>query len=119
MKSIIKSSIILLVIDTIYLSLFAAKPFKLMVERIQNKKVTVNYVYAAITYILLMFAFNYFIINKKFTYTEAFFLGTCIYGVFDFTNLALFSNYDIRIGLQDSIWGGILFALSLYIYNLV
>ena len=117
MKSIIKSGIILFVIDFIYLSLIAAKPFTKMVSIIQKEPVKVKYVYAAISYILLIISFNYFVLHKKFTYIDTFILGMCVYGVFDFTNLALFNKYNLMIGLQDTIWGGILFTTTLYIYN--
>ena len=42
-------------------------------------------------------------------------LGLIIYGVFDFTNLAIFENYSLKLGLIDMLWGGILFGVSSYI----
>ena len=40
---------------------------------------------------------------------DAFILGLCIYGVFDFTNYAIFKNYNMFIGALDMLWGGILY----------
>ena len=46
-------------------------------------------------------------------------LGIVIYGVFDFTNIALFSNYNLFIAIQDNVVGGTLFYLTkkLFIYS--
>ena len=42
-------------------------------------------------------------------------LGLIIYGIFDFTNLSLFKNYNLKIAIIDTIWGSILFTLTTYI----
>ena len=42
-------------------------------------------------------------------------LGFVIYGTFDFTNLAVFSNYELFLGILDTFWGAILFSLTTYI----
>ena len=117
MKNILKSSIIMLIIDIFYLKFFAASSFLKMVKTIQKSSVDVNYVYAGITYVLMMIAFNYFILFKKGTYIDAFLLGVVIYGVFDFTNMALFSDYKLAIAIQDTLWGGVLFYLTNVLYH--
>lgn len=48
------------------------------------------------------------------TATEAFLLGASVYAVFDFTNYAIFKNYDLRIAIADTLWGGVLFTLVFY-----
>ena len=58
---------------------------------------------------------NYVIYNPS--YYNAFMLGPIIYGGVDLTNLALFKNYDLMIGVQDTIWGGLLFISSKYIFE--
>ena len=42
-------------------------------------------------------------------------LGFIIYSVFDFTNLAIFTNYEVMLAVLDSVWGGILFSLTTFI----
>jgi uncharacterized membrane protein len=39
-------------------------------------------------------------------------LGLVIYGTFNFTNYAMFKNYDMTTGLKDTVWGGVLFFLT-------
>jgi uncharacterized membrane protein len=50
---------------------------------------------------------------------EAFLLGIVIYGVYETTNYALFKNWSILTVFMDTLWGGILFASTCYIINLI
>jgi uncharacterized membrane protein len=36
--------------------------------------------------------------------------GSAVYAVYDFTNLVVFKNYTLSFAIQDTIWGGVLFA---------
>ena len=119
MKDFIILSIIILVLDTVYLSNFGAKPFLKMVEKIQNEKTVLKFSAAGMAYILLILAMHQFIIKDPTNYQKAFILGIIIYGVFDATNMAIFNKYDYKIAIQDTLWGGILFVISLYLYNQV
>ena len=115
MKDIAIISIIILIIDYVYLSNIAAKPFMNMVEKIQKEKAIVKYSSAAFTYALLILAIYKFTPNLN--YLDTFILGFIIYGVFDFTNMALFNKYDLKIAIQDTVWGGVLFVLTKFTYN--
>ena len=118
-KNLILVSASITIIDVLYLSFIGGKPFMKMVENIQGHTVTVDYKYAIIVYLLMIFGFYYFVILKKFTDIETIMLGIVIYGVFDFTNIDLFSNYNLFIAIQDMLWGGTLFYLTkkLFIYS--
>ena len=39
----------------------------------------------------------------------------CIYAVFDLTNYSIFTDYDIRFAIADTLWGGVLFVLTRYL----
>jgi uncharacterized membrane protein len=41
-------------------------------------------------------------------------LGIVVYGVWNFTNMAIFKNYDIVVGLMDLCWGFVLFSAVVY-----
>jgi uncharacterized membrane protein len=62
---------------------------------------------------------NYFIIKPRRSVSDAFLLGIIIYGVYETTNLALFKNWSILTVIIDTLWGGILFATTTYIVNLL
>lgn len=110
--------IILLVIDGIYLSLFG-KQFAKMIELIQSEKFRINLLGAVLSYATIAFALYYFVIKDNRPVYEAFILGVVLYGVFDFTNLALFSKYNFNIGLIDTLWGGILLATTTHVTYLL
>ncbi len=45
------------------------------------------------------------------SHLEAFLMGSSIYAVYDFTNLATLKKYQLPFAIADSIWGGVLFTL--------
>jgi uncharacterized membrane protein len=99
----------MLALDSVYLSTIGGPLFSKMVKGIQNKEMKLN-VYGAIgSYILLILVLYKFIIMERRSLTDAFILGLCVYGVFDFTNIAIFHNYKLLPALIDTVWGGVLF----------
>ena len=77
----------------------------------------INFLGAALCYIFLVTGLNYFIIKPKKSVYDAFLLGLVIYGVYETTNYALFKNWSILTVIMDTLWGGLLFALTTYIVN--
>jgi len=107
-----KAFLTLLILDLIFIQLVLKKRFGNMVMDIQKEPMSVNLIYAFMSYVFIFLTFYYFVIVKKATVKEAFLLGFFTYAIFDFTNLALFKNYSIQTALIDMIWGGTLFALT-------
>ena len=61
-----------------------------------------------------------FIIKERKSPNDAFILGICIYGIFDFTNMAIFKKYEIIPSIIDTLWGGCLFYMvTLITYKIV
>jgi uncharacterized membrane protein len=114
-------SILLVVIDKIYLS-WIYVPISDMIKHIQGSPMTVNKKAVVIVYISLIGAWYMFIYKdmKKYTasmnITRATLLGYFIYSTFDFTNLAILKDYSLNIALIDSLWGGILFATTTTVF---
>ena len=110
----IVSAIVLVLLDSIYLN--AIKDFfGKQVRKVQGSPLKINYTGAILCYIILVLGINYFIIYQNKSVLDAFLLGLLIYGVYETTNYALFSNWSFTTVMIDSIWGGILFALTTYI----
>jgi uncharacterized membrane protein len=105
------AAIIFVVLDGIYLNLVKGA-FSKQIKSIQGSDIQINYIYTAITYIFLIFGLNYFIIQKNRSVKDAALLGLTIYAVYEFTNLALFKNWSIVLGIADTIWGAVLFGLT-------
>ena len=105
----------MLFIDSVYLSNIGGPMFGKMVKNIQKDDMQLN-VYGAIgAYILMILAVYKFIIMERKPPSDAFILGLCIYGVFDFTNYAIFKKYNMLTGLLDMFWGGILYYVVTWI----
>jgi len=111
LKQVIISGIAMLLLDFIYLSTFSGF-FNKLVTSVQGSKIKFNAVGAILCYILLIGGLNYFIISRKKSLQEAFLLGIIIYGVYETTNLAILEKWTIQSVALDTLWGGILFALT-------
>jgi uncharacterized membrane protein len=110
------SAIVLVSIDFVYLNLMKGY-FENQIKMVQKSVVKFNLFGAAICYIFLIFGINYFIIKPRKSVNDAFLLGLVIYGVYETTNYALLSNWSILTVIIDTLWGGILFALTTFIVN--
>ena len=105
------SAIVLIVIDSFYLNLMKGY-FDNQVKKVQGTNIKMNFLGAAICYIFLIVGLNYFIIKPHRSVQDAFLLGLVIYGVYETTNLALFSNWSVLTVLIDTLWGGLLFGIT-------
>ena len=112
------SAIVLVSIDFIYLNVIKDF-FRKQIQIVQGSKLEVNFLGAAICYILLIVGINYFIIKPRKSVSEAFLLGIIIYGVYETTSYALFKNWSILTVIIDTLWGGALFASTTYIVNML
>lgn len=116
--SLLISAIILIVVDFFYLNSIKGY-FGNQIQKVQGSPMKVNYLGVALCYILLIAGLNYFIIKPRKSVSDAFLLGLVIYGVYETTNYALLKNWSIITVIIDTLWGGILFALTTYIVNLL
>ena len=114
MNIILLSAIILVTIDSIYLYLIKSI-FEKQISSIQGSPLHVNMYGAILCYIVLVFGINYFILSTNKSVLDAFILGIVIYAVYETTNLALFKKWSPYIVVIDTIWGGILFAITTYL----
>ena len=111
------SAIIFVLIDSVYLN-FIKSYFDKQITRVQGSPIKLNYLAILLCYIFLIFGINYFIIKPNRSVQDAFFLGLIIYGVYETTNMALFAKWSWLTVLIDTLWGGILFALTTFIVKM-
>ena len=117
-KLVIISAIIFILMDSIYLTLIK-NYFATQVKTIQGSPIKINFIATLICYVILIFGINYFIIQPRRSVKDAFLLGLVIYGVFETTNMALFTKWAWLTVLIDTLWGGILFAVTTSIVKLI
>ena len=105
-----------LLLDAVYLKLIS-NYFGKQVKNIQGSDMNVNKIAAAVVYTLIGVQWYFMIFKKinkekmKSVLFKAFLLGLTTYGIFDFTNMAIFKNYTLKTALIDSVWGGTLYFL--------
>ena len=109
---------IILAVDSVYLFL-TKSIFGEVVAKIQRTAMQLRLEGAVIVYLLLALGFYYFIVKPGRSAWEAGLFGLIIYGTFDFTNYAMFKNYDLMTAIMDTVWGSILFALTKVVYDLL
>ena len=111
------SAIIFITIDSFYLN-FMKGYFEKQVQAVQGSPLKINFLGAALCYLFLIIGLNYFIIKPKKSVQDAFLLGLVIYGVYETTNYAIFKKWTFLTLVIDTLWGGILFALTTYLVRL-
>ena len=112
------SAIIFITTDFVYLNVIKDY-FLNQIKLVQGSEPKVNYLGVALCYIFLIAGINYFIIKPRKSVNDAFLLGIVIYGVYETTNYALLKNWSIITVIIDTLWGGLLFAFTTYIVNML
>ena len=118
LKLLIISAIIFIVMDSIYLYLIK-NYFANQVKIVQGSPMKLNIIATLFCYVILIFGINYFIIRPDRSVKDAFLLGLLIYGVFETTNMALFTKWAWITVIMDTLWGGILFAVTTSIIKII
>jgi uncharacterized membrane protein len=107
----IKTIFTLIIVDLIWLSTGGKYAIR-MTEKIQKEPLQFRYASGFIVYLALA----YLLLQAR-SYKQAFLYGLTTYMVYDFTNYALLTDYDLKFAIADSLWGGILFVIVYHIVN--
>jgi len=102
----LKAAAILVMVDMFWL-LTGGIYARNMTERIQGSPLHFRYIGALIVYACLAH-----LLLQTTSITNAFITGVMVYAVYDFTNYALFEQYDWKFAIADTLWGGILFVVA-------
>jgi len=114
LKNIAVITVVLLVLDFIYLTI-NRNTFEVQVADVQRVALQMRPLGGILCYILLVIGLYYFIIREHRPVFDAFLLGLVIYGVYEGTTYALFKKWKLNIMIMDTLWGGILFALTTFV----
>jgi uncharacterized membrane protein len=113
-KNLITPTIILLILDSFYI-IFNKKMFENQIIQIQKTSMQIRYSSVIACYIFLISGLWYFIIRTHKHPIDAFFLGILIYGVYETTTYATFKNWNLKLVLLDTSWGGVLLGLTTFL----
>ena len=116
------SSLTLLFLDFFWIKMYMGKKYEILINKIQNSKIKIKYIFAFFAYLLMLVGLNFFVIpkirktNKLIDSIKyGFSFGVIVYGIYDMTCAAIFRDWDIKLALIDIIWGGFVFFISTYI----
>ena len=108
-------TIFVILVDSVYLKLN-----KKMYEPIIDPSVGINYTSAFISWLIIVITIQLIILSRNdLTDTNALlygaFLGFGMYGLYNATNFATFSNkWNINMAIVDTAWGTFLTSLTTY-----
>jgi len=103
--------VLLLVLDFAFLFINQVN-FQNQIINVQRVILQPNYIAFILSYVCILALFCYFIIRPHRPVQEAFLLGILVYGIYEFTNKAIFKKWEFMTVAMDTLWGGILFGLT-------
>lgn len=128
-------AVVLMVLDVAWILMNLSGYSKTILE-VQKSPVRLRNEHAIITYIIILFSIFYVAIPfttqniknidaisvenkllKSFMYGGA--VGFSIYGIYNFTSLAIYKDMDSSIGIIDTLWGTTLYTLTTFVYLLL
>jgi uncharacterized membrane protein len=117
---------LLLVLDMVWIGSNLSR-YQALVQKVQGSPLDLNYTGAAVSYVTIYLALILFAIplSEKasqdgttgrlwIAFRHGGLLGFCIYAIYDFTNLSIFTKYDPIMAVVDTCWGTTLFTLVTY-----
>jgi uncharacterized membrane protein len=78
-----------------------------VIRRVQLLPLQVRWIPAIAVYVALAY-----LLGLATSGWEAFYMGLATYAVYDMTNYATFTQYNIKFAIVDILWGGTLFAAA-------
>ena len=114
LKEIFVTAVVYLTIDIFYIN-SKTDYFNRYFTKVQGKPLVFRKSAAFFSYLILVAGLYFFVVKDRKNIIYAFLLGLFVYGVYDLTNYATLANWTLEFVVKDTLWGGILFALSTFI----
>jgi len=115
-------SVLLLIIDAVFLYAFMIKKYSKMVENIQGSPIQPRITFIILSYLLMVLGLHVFVLPKIKRIEDCFYgflFGLIVYGVYDFVCASIFEKWDLKIMVLDVLWGGILYTIISLVYYLI
>lgn len=110
--------LLIIFFDSIFLTLMS-NHFNSQVALIQGQGIELRNIGVVLFYLSFTLGIYYFGIIKKIKIKEAFFLGLFCYSVFELTNYSIFKSWKFSTVLIDTVWGGVLFSIVIYLFRTI
>ena len=107
----------ILLLDVFYFKVLGMdKVWQWQIQKVQKSPPQFDTKGAIYSYLSLFIILSYLVIENKVSPWQAFNLGIAVYGIFNYTNEAIFKDYSRSVSSMDTIWGGILFGSIAYFH---
>jgi uncharacterized membrane protein len=122
-------------LDLVWVS-FNMNTYSNTILKVQKSELVPRFEHTIIAYILILFSVIYVAIPfttqnikkgedisienkllKAFMYGGA--VGFSIYGIYNFTSLAIYKDMDSSVGIMDTLWGTTLYTLTTFVFLLL
>ena len=114
-----KIIIIYLILECLWIYTLTPLLYRRVYETIQGQEMKPKMFYAIWAYILLIICFVYVCepLSKQYKHKWLAYglVGLIVYGIYNCTNGALFTHYDYKMVLVDTLWGTIIFTFIGYL----
>jgi len=126
---------ILMVLDVAWIAMNVSA-YSSVILKVQKSPVSLRTDYAIIAYLFILFSVIYVAIPfttqsikkgdsirietkllKSFMYGGA--VGFSIYGIYNFTSLAIYKDLDSTMGIIDTLWGTALYTITTFVFLLL
>lgn len=119
----------LLGLDMLWLRFYMVSRYERMVNDIQGTDIVLTYEAAAVAYLCMVYGLLHFVMGPLHqsapncnTYPALFYaaamqgfpFGVTLYGVYNGTCAAVFTNWDTSIAVVDTLWGGTVYTLAAF-----
>lgn len=118
LKKIGLASLFMGLLDTFYLGTTKDSWNRLLIK-IQGSELKVRPISTVLVYVSMLFGLTMFVLKDfkqgdsiKDAVLRAGMLGLVIFSVYELTNFAIISKWEIKYVFMDSIWGTLLFSLT-------
>jgi len=113
MRIFFLSIVIMGVFDALWLWLYMKPRFFMAIKSIQGTEPQIRAI-GLVVYVLLGLAMVWFAVSPRIltSVLNGMVLGLVVYGTFDLTNYAVFTNYPVRVVRDDMIWGTVMMGVS-------
>lgn len=116
------SILTLIVLDLLWILFFMNNKYQKQIMDVQGSKLVVDKMSVICAYILMIIGLVVFVLPNirkgselKDSLMYGFLFGVVVYGVYDFTNNALFENWNTTLAYIDILWGGFVFFIASYV----
>ena len=117
-------SILYLIVDILWISTMSKLFYKSRIENIQKDDLRFKLLPALLSYLTLLLTMFYICIPLSIHYKNQYhpsitfgLVGFVIYGVYNFTNSAIFNDYKWDFIIMDTLWGILSFMFFGFLYS--